>query len=249
MDTYTKLFSTITESTIWCEDSDTRVVWITMLAMCDKNGEVPASIPGLAKTAMVSLEKTELALEKFMQPDKYSRTKDFEGRRIEEIQGGWLLLNHATYRAKRQDEHRKDYRANWMREKRLSQREQKNEQSEPQCTNTDTDTDTDTKKTKEAPKSKEVAALGVDLGLWREYLKTRNKLKAPNTDRALNTLLNKITKLRDEGHNPGQLIEEANERGWKSVFAPQSNQQGAKNGKPTIAQIARNHATDESWAN
>ena len=116
--TYTKLFSSITESTIWQEPAATRIVWITMLAMCDRLGRVHASIPGLASRAKVTLAEAEDALVRFMAPDKYSRTKDHEGRRIREIDGGWLLLNHAKYRDMRDEESRREYNAEWMRRKR-----------------------------------------------------------------------------------------------------------------------------------
>lgn len=96
---YTKLFSSIVTSTIWTEDAVTCKVWVTMLAIANKHGEVQASIPGLARVAGVTLEETESALAKFLSPDKYSRTPDDEGRRIEPLDGGWLLLNHAKYRA------------------------------------------------------------------------------------------------------------------------------------------------------
>jgi len=96
---YTKLFSSIVTSTIWTEDADTCKIWVTMLAIANKHGEVQASIPGLAQISGMSLEATEIAIEKFLSPDKYSRTSDDEGRRIEKIDGGWLLLNHAKYRA------------------------------------------------------------------------------------------------------------------------------------------------------
>ena len=95
---YTKLFASIVTSTIWTEDAGTCKVWVTMLALADKNGEVHASIPGLARVAGISVEDTEAAITKFLSPDKYSRTPDDEGRRIEPIEGGWLLLNHAKYR-------------------------------------------------------------------------------------------------------------------------------------------------------
>ena len=49
--TYAKLFSSITESTVWCEPMPTRIVWITMLAMSDRNGCVCATVPGLANRA------------------------------------------------------------------------------------------------------------------------------------------------------------------------------------------------------
>ena len=69
-----------------------------MLAMADRNGEIQASIPGLARLAGVPIPDCEEALAKFIAPDPYSRTPDDEGRRIEKIEGGWSLLNHAKYR-------------------------------------------------------------------------------------------------------------------------------------------------------
>ena len=115
---FTKLFSSITESTVWCEDSDTRVVWITMLAMADKRGCVWGSVPGLAKNAVVSLEACIIALDKFKLPDKWSRSKENEGRRLEEIDGGWRLLNYEKFREMRNEEERKIYKADWIRDKR-----------------------------------------------------------------------------------------------------------------------------------
>ena len=77
------------------------------MAMADRNGEVQASIPGLASVARVPVESVVVAINKFMSPDPFSRTKDDEGRRICEIKGGWLLLNHAEYRKLASDEDRK----------------------------------------------------------------------------------------------------------------------------------------------
>jgi len=98
MPNYTKLFNSIVTSTIWTEDDKTRIVWITMLALADQNGEVHSSIPGLARLSAVPIADVERALEKFVSPDAYSRTPDNEGRRIAKIDGGWELLNHAKYR-------------------------------------------------------------------------------------------------------------------------------------------------------
>lgn len=106
--TFTKLFSSITESTVWCEPHGTRLTWITMLAMADRLGRIFASTPGLANRARVSLEECEQALRTFLAPDPYSRTPDNEGRRIEPISGGWRLLNHAKYRDMRDEESRRE---------------------------------------------------------------------------------------------------------------------------------------------
>lgn len=109
MSGYAKLFGSILQSTIWEEDPETKVVWITMLALSDRHGEVMASIPGLARSAQVSLAACERALKKFKATDKYSRTKDEGGRRIEDIDGGWLIINFDKYRqmAGREDQLRK----------------------------------------------------------------------------------------------------------------------------------------------
>lgn len=97
---YTKLFSSITTSSIWQESNETRIIWVTLLAMANADGEIPASVPGLAHIARVSIEDAEKALETLSAPDPYSRTPDHEGRRIEKVPGGWRLLNHDTYRAR-----------------------------------------------------------------------------------------------------------------------------------------------------
>ncbi len=106
---YTKLFSTILASTIWKAPDKTRIVWITLLAMADQRGIAEGSIPGLAGFANVTIEECETALAELMAPDKYSRTKDWDGRRIEEVDGGWLLLNHGKYRAKMNSDERREY--------------------------------------------------------------------------------------------------------------------------------------------
>lgn len=59
---------------------------------------------------------------------------------------------------------------------------------------------------------------GVDEINWQEYLKTRTKLKCPNTERAIKTLTNRIIKLAAQGDNPNELVELANSNGWKSVY-------------------------------
>lgn len=97
---YTKLFGSIIHSTIWREPAHVRLVWITMLAIADRDGEVMASVPGLADSARVDLESTISAIKVLSEPDEHSSDPANEGRRISKIQGGWMLLNHGKYRAK-----------------------------------------------------------------------------------------------------------------------------------------------------
>lgn len=123
--TFTKLFSSITESTVWCEPDSTRIVWITMLAMADSKGRVWGSIPGLANRARVTIEQCENALITFRSPDKYSRTPDNEGRRIEDIDGGWLLLNYLKHRAVQDEVTIRESKRQWAERNRASKKVEK----------------------------------------------------------------------------------------------------------------------------
>jgi hypothetical protein len=100
MNGYTKLFGSILDSSVWQEPDHVRLVWVTMLAMADRNGHVEAAVPGLAARARVPIENCIDALKRLMDKDEYSRTPDNDGRRIVTIDGGWLIINHAKYRAK-----------------------------------------------------------------------------------------------------------------------------------------------------
>lgn len=105
---YTKLFSSIIASTIWREEKETKIVWITLLAMANAVGRVDASVPGLADLARVSVDECANAIEVLCSPDSWSRSKQFEGRRLEAVDGGWVILNYQKYRENRDSEIRRD---------------------------------------------------------------------------------------------------------------------------------------------
>ena len=116
---FTKLFSSITDSTMWDEPHHVRIVWITMLAMADRNGCIVSSIPGLAHRARVSIAECEQALEVFFAPDPYSRTRDYEGRRIIDLEGGgWFLLNYEKFREVQDSERVKESKRRWAAKRR-----------------------------------------------------------------------------------------------------------------------------------
>ena len=117
---YTKLFSSIIHSSIWVASNETRIVWITMLAMADGYGNVEASVIGLAKAANLEWREVVKALEELSSEDQWSRSKEFGGRRIEEIEGGWHILNYSFYRRKMSAEHRAEQ--NRERQRRYRER-------------------------------------------------------------------------------------------------------------------------------
>lgn len=95
---YNKLFTKILDSSIWLAPDPQRLVWITLIAAMNKHGEAEfACAENLAARARVTLEETREAIRAFESPDPYGLEQEYEGRRIERIEGGWLILNAEKY--------------------------------------------------------------------------------------------------------------------------------------------------------
>lgn len=124
---FTKIFESLLDSTVWETDKETRLVWIAMLLMKNRLHVVEASVPGLARRARVTLPECERALEQLKAPDRYSRTRDYDGRRIEEVAGGWKVLNGEAYKQRLSPEDRRAYKAAWQKEYRKRRKETKHE--------------------------------------------------------------------------------------------------------------------------
>lgn len=98
---YVKIFASILDSSVWDESPETRLVWITMLLMADEHGFVRGTPHSIARRAVVSPDGAARALAVLEAPDLRSHTIEHDGRRIESVDGGWLVLNYAKYREMR----------------------------------------------------------------------------------------------------------------------------------------------------
>lgn len=96
---YNKIFTKILDSSIWLESNATRIVWMTFLAAMDEEGMCQfASVANVAHRARVELEEAKEAIQCLEEPDENSSDPDNDGRRIERVPGGWIVLNAAKYR-------------------------------------------------------------------------------------------------------------------------------------------------------
>ncbi len=96
---YNKIFTKILDSSVWLEPTPTRIVWFTFLAAMDESGYVQfASAANVAHRARVELAEAEIALTCLESPDQHSSDPENEGRRIQRVPGGWMILNAAKYR-------------------------------------------------------------------------------------------------------------------------------------------------------
>jgi hypothetical protein len=120
---YNKLFTRILDSSIWLQPDATRIVWITMLAAMDQDGYARfASIKNLARRAVVSDEAAEIAVTALESPDEDSGNPANDGRRIERVDGGWLVLNAVEHR----DTFKHDIERQSNRERQKRFRERRN---------------------------------------------------------------------------------------------------------------------------
>ena len=60
----------------------------------------------------------------------------------------------------------------------------------------------------------------IDSDLFKDFLATRKKLKAVNSDRAIKSLITKLSGFYNDGFDPNAIISESLENSWKGVFKP-----------------------------
>lgn len=62
---------------------------------------------------------------------------------------------------------------------------------------------------------------------WQGYVEMRVSIKKPlKTDRAINLAINTLTKLRDEGNDPGAVLDQSTLHSWIGLFALKVERRG-----------------------
>ena len=122
---FSKLDSGITKSSLWSEPLHVRIVFVSFLAEKDEFGFVSASRTGMIRTCNVTAEQFDDAEMVLLSPDPDSKSKEYEGRRISKVEGGWIVLNHEKYRLPEQQkkEKHREYMRNWRESRSVNSRE------------------------------------------------------------------------------------------------------------------------------
>lgn len=96
---YAKVFASMLDSSIWLESNPTRIVWLTLLLSMDADGYAHFStLENLASRARVTPEECNAAVTVLLSPDEHSGDPEHEGRRIERVPGGYMILNAEKYK-------------------------------------------------------------------------------------------------------------------------------------------------------
>jgi hypothetical protein len=115
---YGKIWSGITESSLWDGSKEARLLFVTLLAKADGVGFVEAAPSGLARLANLTRAEIDSALAELTSPDPESKSKTADGRRVAIVPRGVCVVNYEEYRARRDDEERRQYMREYMREYR-----------------------------------------------------------------------------------------------------------------------------------
>jgi hypothetical protein len=93
------LWSSMLTSSLWiAESKETRLLFITMLVLKNKDGQILGmGLMGLADRAKLTLEETAKSLKVLVGVDKNDHSGVDGGRRVREIEGGWEVVNHEMY--------------------------------------------------------------------------------------------------------------------------------------------------------
>lgn len=99
MSGFALLWGKILRSSLWVQESkETRLVWITLLALRNEDGVVQCSEIGLADAAKVSAKECKEALKVLLDRDPNDSSGVEDGRRLRVVPGGWQIVNHDLYR-------------------------------------------------------------------------------------------------------------------------------------------------------
>jgi uncharacterized protein YdaU (DUF1376 family) len=74
---------------------------------------------------------------------------------------------------------------------------------------------------------------------WNAWLEVRQKIKAPNTARALSIALKALDDLRGKGFDPSAVLENCTMRGWRGIYPP------SKGTEPDYAAVQRQIEEEE----
>lgn len=77
---------------------------------------------------------------------------------------------------------------------------------------------------------------------WKDFVEMRNKIKAPLTDKAVELAISKLSKLKDGGDNPAEVLNESIMNSYKGLFP-------LKKGKVFKSRSEKNAEAKEAFLN
>jgi hypothetical protein len=243
---YAKIFAQIYDGTLASQGPwQALVTFQQLLILADEEGVVDMTPDAISRRTTLPLEIVQQGIDALSEPDPYSRTPDEGGRRIvlldEARPWGWRIVNYMKYRQIKRQQDRREYMAQYQRERRnksstpVNTRKQCQPIAEAEAkAEAETQEQKPTRKRAGATRKARAGVIEAPDWLpgesWAAFVEHRKAMRAPMTDQAQRLAVAKLGQLREQGHEPGQVIEQSIMRGWRGLFPVESQ------GKTTGAQ-------------
>lgn len=124
MNMWAPIFSKIVDSSLWAEPDHVVKVFLTILALKDADHVARYNAYGIARKCWPKDDTSEVkvleALRILSSPDtRRVEPQPFEGRRIQKVADGWLVLNGQFYEEMMRKANRREYQRGKQQEYRL----------------------------------------------------------------------------------------------------------------------------------
>jgi len=225
---YAKLFSRIAQSSLMEEKVTTRYVFMMMLAISDRHGDVIGTDVAIARTMNVTLLEFVNSVKPLLSPDPSSNSQAEEGRRLvpSENGRGYRIVNYTAYRDMKSDDEKREYMRNYMRNRRSSKEKVNDVNNVKPCkdllngvTHTEAEADTDTKKDKKTAPPMALPFDSPDFVLfWSNWEQHRKEKKAKLTPTAIKQQLEKLKEMGEQRAIAALKHSLAN--GYTGIFEP-----------------------------
>ncbi|MGR3218621.1 MAG: hypothetical protein ACUZ8H_02235, partial [Candidatus Anammoxibacter sp.] len=222
---YGKIFDSIYDGTL-AEDWRALITFQQFIVLCDADGMIDMTPQSISRRTGIPIEHIIAGIEVLEKNDKYSRTPDEDGKRIELIDShrpwGWHIINHEKYKNLRDADMIRAQTRERVRRHREKKRAVTHGNAKKRHTDKETNTDINTINQKKA--SPFVLPDNIDKETWSAFVEHRQKLKAPMTDKAKTLMINKLEKLNGSAND---ILNQSIENGWKGIFELKENDNGS----------------------
>jgi len=256
---YGKIFDQIYDGTL-AEDWRAIITFQQFIVLCDADGIVDMTPQAITRRTGIPIEHIKAGIEILEKTDKYSRTPDEDGRRIELIDEhrpwGWHIVNHEKYKRMQDSDTVRAQTRERVRKHREKKRNVTDGNGQKRHINTDKDINTNIKPSKSENKFSD------EDKYFAEYMVNQIKELNPNSkDPNINSWANEIRLMRERDNRDPFEIKRIfdwanNDSFWRTnILSPAKLRKqfdqliiksGANNGshqqnhKPSIAERATN---------
>lgn len=197
------------------------VAFQQLIVLADRDGVVDMTVEAIAARTGIPLGVIAEGIEFLEQPDKFSRSPDDDGKRLNRLNQhrpwGWQIVNYAKYRDMRSAHDRREYHRQYYHDKNRNKARRKlnsAQQSAQQCSSDSTKVEAEVLRTPLPPEG-EPRIEGLNPEAWERFETYRKQIRKPIRDASVLAAKKKLA-----GFGGAQLavVEQSIANSWTGLF-------------------------------